>query len=57
MKLLLLGFGLLQLGKVATTAGTMLLSLTIYAQVWGWPFAAGFIALLFAHEMGHFIAA
>jgi hypothetical protein len=33
MKLLLLGFGLLKLGKVATTAGTMLLSLAIYAQV------------------------
>ena len=23
----------------------------------GWRYAAGFIALLFAHEMGHFIAA
>jgi Zn-dependent protease len=35
----------------------MLLSLAVYATIWGWPYAAGFIALLFAHEMGHFAAA
>lgn len=56
-KALALLFGVFKFGKVATTGGTMLLSLAIYAAVWGWPYATGFIALLFAHEMGHFIAA
>jgi Zn-dependent protease len=46
----------LKFGKIFTTAGTMLLSLAVYATQFGWPFAAGFIALLFAHEMGHYIA-
>jgi Zn-dependent protease len=35
----------------------MLLSLVVYATIWGWRYAAGFIALLFAHEMGHYVAA
>jgi Zn-dependent protease len=47
----------LKWGKLATTGGTMLLSLAIYATIWGWRFAAGFIALLFVHEMGHYVAA
>src|SRR2546421_11676834 len=33
--------------KLFTTAGTMFVSLAAYAWLWGWPFAAGFIALLF----------
>lgn len=57
MKIPLLLLSTLKWGKLATTAGTMLLSLAAYAAVWGWPYAAGFIALLFAHEMGHYIAA
>src|SRR5262249_15824105 len=57
MKLLLLLLSGLKWGKLATTGGTMVLSLAIYAAIWGWPYAAGFIALLFAHEMGHFLAA
>jgi len=47
----------LKWGKLATTGGTMLLSLAVYATIWGWPYAVGFVALLFAHEMGHFVAA
>ena len=47
----------LKWGKLATTGGTMLLSLAVYATVWGWRYAAGFVALMFAHEMGHFVAA
>jgi Zn-dependent protease len=46
---------LLLLPKVAST-GTILVSLAAYAVIWGWSFAAGFIALLFVHEMGHVIA-
>ena len=42
--------------KLFSTAATMLVSLAAYAFVFGWPFAAGFIALLFVHEMGHVIA-
>jgi Zn-dependent protease len=55
--LLLLLFSGLKWGKLATTAGTMLLSLVVYASIWGLPYAAGFIALLFLHEMGHYVAA
>jgi Zn-dependent protease len=40
--------------KVLTTAGSMLLSVAAYALIWGWRFAAGFVALLFVHEMGHY---
>src|SRR5215475_10921870 len=57
MKLLLLLVSSLKWGKLATTGGTMLLSLAVYATIWGWPYAAGFIALMFAHEMGHYVAA
>ena len=41
--------------KVLTTASSMVLSVGAYALLWGWRFAAGFVALLFVHEMGHFI--
>jgi Zn-dependent protease len=46
-----------KLGKVALTAGTMLLSVFGYALVYGLRYAVGFVALIFVHEMGHFIAA
>ena len=42
--------------KLFTTVGTMAVSLAAYSFVFGWAFAAGFIALLFVHEMGHVIA-
>ena len=42
--------------KLLASTGTILVSLAAYALLWGWPFAAGFIALLFVHEMGHVIA-
>lgn len=57
MKLLFLALAGLKLGKVTLTAGSMVLSLAVYASLWGWPFAAGFVGLLFAHEMGHVMAA
>ena len=47
----------LKWGKLATSGGSMLLSLVVYATIWGWRYATGFIALLFAHEMGHYVAA
>lgn len=56
-KLLLLLLSGAKLGKLFTTGGTMLVSLVVYAFVFGWKYAAGFVALLFVHEMGHYMAA
>jgi len=39
------------------TGGSMLLMMWLYAQIWGWPFAAGFVLLIFVHECGHLIVA
>jgi Zn-dependent protease len=39
------------------TGGTMLISVAVYAMLWGWQFAAGFVLLLFVHEAGHLLAA
>jgi Zn-dependent protease len=41
--------------KLLTTAGTMFVSIAAYAWIWGLPFAIGFVALLFVHEIGHVI--
>jgi Zn-dependent protease len=63
--LVVVGAVLLKFGKVAlllltkakflTTSASMLVSVAAYALIWGWRFAAGFVALLFLHEMGHYI--
>jgi Zn-dependent protease len=42
--------------KVLVTAGSMLVSVVAYAQIWGYQFALGFVVLLLVHEMGHVIA-
>ena len=42
-----------KLGGLIPTALTMLASVWVYAQLWGWWFAAGFVALLLLHELGH----
>jgi Zn-dependent protease len=49
--------GVLLLPKLAllSTAGTALVSIAAYSLLWGWTFAAGFVALLFVHEMGHVV--
>lgn len=39
------------------SGGTMLLSIGIYASIWGWKFAVGFVVLMFVHECGHLIIA
>lgn len=41
--------------KALTTFGTMFVSIAAYGLVFGWPFAVGFVLLLFVHEMGHVI--
>ena len=48
---------LLKFGKLGSTAISMLISLGFYAVFFGWQFAAGFVALLFCHEMGHVLVA
>ena len=57
MKLLLLLLGGLKLGKLLTTGGTMLISVVAYSFIFGWPYAVGFVLLIFVHEMGHYVAA
>jgi Zn-dependent protease len=46
---------LLTKAKFLTTSLSMLVSIAAYSLIWGWKFAAGFVALLFVHEMGHYI--
>jgi Zn-dependent protease len=53
-KLKVLIFVLLKL-KFLVAAGTALVSVGAYSLLFGWPFATGFVALLFVHEMGHVV--
>lgn len=53
LKFLLGGLKFLQLGKVLTTGGTMVVTIWIYGMMLGLPFAIGFVLLIFVHEMGH----
>ena len=46
---------ILQVGKFKTFI-SMLISIWAYAMFWGWSFAAGFVMLIFIHEMGHVLA-
>ncbi len=57
LKLFAILFGALKFGKIAMTGGTMLLALAVYSSIYGWRYAAGFVLLIFAHEMGHYLAA
>jgi Zn-dependent protease len=52
VKYLFLSF---KVGKFKTFI-TMLISIWAYAMFWGWSFAAGFVGLIFIHEMGHVLA-
>jgi Zn-dependent protease len=52
LKLKFLFFALAKFSFV-TTALTMVVSVGAYTLLWGWPFAALFVLLLFVHELGH----
>ena len=39
------------------SGGSMLITIGVYAMVWGWKFAAGFVILILLHECGHLIVA
>lgn len=45
------------LPAILKTGSTMILTMWLYAQMWGWMYAAGFVLLIFVHEGGHLIAA
>lgn len=42
---------------VLKSGATMLLSIGLYATLWGWKFALGFVVLIFIHECGHLVVA
>jgi Zn-dependent protease len=42
---------------ILKSGGTMILSMGVYALVFGWQFAVGFVLLIFVHECGHLIVA
>jgi len=52
-KLLLIPLKLLKFAKFGTTIATMALTTWLYAGLFGLRFAAGFVLLIFLHEMGH----
>jgi Zn-dependent protease len=56
-RILLLLLAGLKFGKLFGTVGTMLLATGVYAIVFGWRYAVGIVAMLFVHEMGHYVAA
>jgi len=39
------------------TGGSMILMIGVYASIWGWKWALGFVLLLFVHECGHLLVA
>jgi Zn-dependent protease len=39
------------------TGGTMLFSIVVYTQIWGWWFAVGFVLCILLHELGHVFVA
>lgn len=45
------------LPAILKTGLTMILTMWLYAQLWGWMYAAGFVLLILVHEGGHLIAA
>jgi Zn-dependent protease len=57
MSTLILLLSSLKFGKILFSAGSMLLTIWVYATIYGLPFAAGFVGLILIHELGHYVAA
>ena len=57
MKALLALLAAGKFGKLLFSGGSMILSVFVYAITFGWRYAVGLVALIFAHEMGHYLAA
>lgn len=47
----------LKVGKFASTALSMVVTIGIYAAIYGYKYAIGIVGLLFVHEMGHYVIA
>jgi Zn-dependent protease len=47
----------LKFSKLFGTLATMLIAIGVYAIAFGWRYAVGIVAMLFLHEMGHYVAA
>ena len=45
------------LPAILKTGSTMIITIGIYASMWGWKYAVGFVLLILVHELGHVIAA
>ncbi len=50
-------FALAKFSKFLFSLGSIAIAMSTYALLYGWQFAAGFIGLIFCHEMGHYLAA
>ncbi len=47
---------LLIAGKLLLSGGSLIASIALWSTIFGWPFATGFVLLIFVHEMGHVVA-
>ncbi len=57
MKWILLALNASKITPALWSSLSIILSIWAYAMFFGWPFAVGFVALIFFHELGHYIAA
>jgi Zn-dependent protease len=57
IKILILLFSGAKFGKILISVGSMLLTIWVYAQIYGASFAIGFVVMIAIHEMGHYLAA
>ena len=56
-RLFMLLVAALKFGKLVPTVLSMVIAMGVYALVYGWRYAVGFVAMLLIHEMGHYVAA
>lgn len=42
---------------ILKSGGSMFVTIGVYAMLWGWKWAVGFVLLIFVHELGHLIVA
>jgi Zn-dependent protease len=47
----------LKFGAASLKFGSIFIAVGGYALIWGWRFAVGFVLLILAHELGHFLEA
>jgi Zn-dependent protease len=48
---------LIKFGWIGLKFASMFIAIGGYALIWGWKFGVGFVALIFIHEMGHWLEA